>query len=332
MRILVVGAGAVGRVYGAALARGGAEVVVFVRDKHAAEAKRGFPLTRIAVLGRRETQHFTPDDVVVGIDEVANDRFEQVWLAVPTDALEGVWLDQLLRATRQATIVCLQPGLDVHARLVALVPEDRLVFGGIGMLAYATPMEGSTDPRETSTGPGVAYFFPPGNPTRVSGTSERRAIGVRDALRAGDCPVELVRDARVELVFGSAALLPQMAALEIAGWTFEGYRKSNAPELGAAASREAVDVASAVLGLDPPPATSLLLAPLLRVGTRVANLTAPLDIESFLRVHFKKVGAQTRLLLRQWREAAIRHELPHEGIDALLEELDAVEAAAAPEG
>ena len=47
-----------------------------------------------------------------------------------------------------------------------------------------------------------------------------------------------------------------------------------------------------------------------------------------MRVHFKKVGAQTRLLLRQWQRAAVRHQMTHEGLDALLEELEALDEAA----
>ena len=44
MKVLVVGAGAVGQVYGHALARGGARVTFLVKPKHVEEARRGFVL------------------------------------------------------------------------------------------------------------------------------------------------------------------------------------------------------------------------------------------------------------------------------------------------
>jgi 2-dehydropantoate 2-reductase len=326
MRILVVGAGAVGQVYGCTLQAGGAAVAVFVRDKHAEQAARGYDLTKIPLFGRRIAQRFVPTDVVTSPEEVAETRFDQVWLCVPTDALAGAWLGELLAATGDATIVCLQPGLEVKTRLLALAAETRIVFGVIGMMAFAAPMEGSDDPRETATPPSVAYLLPRGNPTRISGTSERRALAVQSALRAGGAPVALARDASRDLVFGSALLLPQVAALEIAGWSFREYRESNAVELGAAATREAVRIASALAGVDPPAASYFVLPPLLRLGSRLARLAAPLDVESFLRVHFTKVGSQTRLLLEEWRNAAKRLDLAHEGIDALLEELDGAHA------
>jgi len=331
MRILVVGAGAVGQVYGNALQAGGATVSVFVRDKYAAGARRGYALTRIPLLGRRLSEQFVPNEVLTTADEVRERRFEQIWLCVATDALAGTWLEEVLEACVDATVVCLQPGLDVKARLVSLVPESRVAFGMIGMLAFSAPLEGSVDRRELDTPASVAYFHPPAGSTRVSSTSERRALDVVGALRAGRAPAELCRDANEEMGFSSAMLVPHIAALEVAGWAFAAYRASNAPELGAAASREALRLTSALTGADAPIAASLLLPPLVRFGSRFSRIAAPFDVESFLRVHFTKVATQTRLMIEEWRGAAEARGLEHEGLAALVEELEGEAAQSAGE-
>ena len=49
MRALIVGAGAVGQVYGLHLQRGGAEVGFFVKERQAAQANRRVRVARLEV-------------------------------------------------------------------------------------------------------------------------------------------------------------------------------------------------------------------------------------------------------------------------------------------
>ncbi|HIA02218.1 MAG TPA: hypothetical protein EYN66_09955, partial [Myxococcales bacterium] len=44
VKVLIIGAGAVGQIYGYFLQRAGAEVSFFVKDKYAEECRQGFPL------------------------------------------------------------------------------------------------------------------------------------------------------------------------------------------------------------------------------------------------------------------------------------------------
>ena len=52
MRVLIVGAGAVGQVYGHHLQRGGAEVTFLVKPRYETDARAGFTLWRLRRLGR----------------------------------------------------------------------------------------------------------------------------------------------------------------------------------------------------------------------------------------------------------------------------------------
>ena len=70
MNILLVGAGAVGQVYGRHLARAGHQVTFFVKPRYAAELAAGLPLHRLGYL-RTESEHWQEYAVVSTVDEVA---------------------------------------------------------------------------------------------------------------------------------------------------------------------------------------------------------------------------------------------------------------------
>lgn len=326
MRALIVGAGAVGQVYGHHLAKGGWEVSVFVRPGRRAEAQAGYTLTRVRPVGRRASETFHPVHVLTSAEEVdLAGRFDQVWLCVPTDALDEALIASATRASPRSTVVVLAPGPFVGELAIRAVGQARAVFGLIGMASYHAPLEGSDDPRETATPEGLAYFLAK---TRLSGASERRALEAVSGLRAGGCPAELVADASRDGAFGSAALMPGVAGLELAGWSFAALREGEALDLTVAAMDECFAVAEARAGRPAPLPAFARSAPALRLATQLAPRFAPLDLERFLQAHFVKVGHQTTLLLSQSVAEEERLGLPHGALDRLLAAL--AEARAQP--
>ncbi len=326
-RILIVGAGAAGQVFGLYLARGGADVSVFVRPKHEAAARAGYPLYRVDPFGRRKAERLVPREVHTTVDDLARaEPFDQVWLCVATTSLDPEWLSDVAAATAPATLVSFQPGLGVRERFEQAVADTRRIAQGvIGFLAWATPLEGSTDPRELKTAddPGIAYFAPPGMVIPISSSSERRALEVIDALRAGGMGSHLVGDAEADLAFGTALLMPVVGGLELAGWSFATFREGDAAKLVTEAAKEALAVTIAETGREPPVLSRALLLPeLLRLGSWVMPKVAPIDVETYLRVHFTKVGEQTRMLLAGYSERAARHGLPNEAIERMTRGLE----------
>ncbi len=324
-RILIAGAGAAGQVFGHHLALGGADVTVLVRPHHEDGARRGFRMVRVGLTGGRRASAFTPL-VLTSVDAAARaERFDQTWLCVATNALDDRWLADVAAATAPSTLVSFQPGLGVRERLLRAAPSDRVAQGVIAFLAWATPLPGSDDPREVAAegAPGTAYLVPPLEPIVVSGGSERRVLDVVDALRAGGLASHIVRDAEADLAFSTALLMPMVAALEIAGWSFATFRKSEVAELASRSASQTLAVAEAETGRPPPWfASAFLAAPLLRLGALVAPLVAPLDLETYLRVHFTKVGEQTRLLLAGYGERARARGLSYDAIEAIVRGLE----------
>ncbi len=325
-RVLIVGGGAVGQVYGHHIARGGAHVSMLVREKYADAARAGYDLVRIFARKHRVPARFVPHDVVTNASDVAARSFDQAWLTVATPPLLRGELDEALVATKDATVVSLQPGLTVADHLAKLVAPSRAVVGIIGMQSFVAPLEDSSDPIEQATGPGVAYFFPPFVESMFSGPADR-TLRVVDALRAGGAPARGIADASATAAGSSALLIPVVAALETAGWSFDELVRSGAASLGARAAREASAVVAKTLGRDPPVATKLLTGGLVGLVARVAKRFAPLDIESFHRVHFSKVSEQTRLMLTEYAEEAERLSLDHEALDELRKSLDTLDAS-----
>lgn len=303
-RILLVGAGAVGQAYGYHLSRGGAQVSYLVKPKYRAQAEAGFLLYRHQLVGQPRALHFSGFEVLTDHEEVGAQVWDQVWLCVPSTALHGEWLSDLGERLGEATLVSLQPGLEDIEQVSAAYPAEKIVLGMITLISYQTPLVGE-HLRE-----GVAYLLPPGAPILFSdllptshAVLQRRAHAVAEALNAGDCPAK-VDPRTVQLAgFAAAVMVPVVAAVETAGWSFVRFRQSPAAELASTAAREAQQIVADHLHASPPIALRLarrseFLGLALRMGARVM----PFDLEVYLEYHFTKVGAQTRQILDNYIE------------------------------
>lgn len=315
MRVLIIGAGAVGLVYGKHLADGGAQVTLYVRPSRREEARAGYDLTRVWLFGARKTSRFVPHAVVTSTSEALALDVDQAWVATSTTALGEPWLAELLAAVPRANVVFLQPGGDAIARMKALVPDDeRRVRGAIAMASWASPLAGSREPRETSTPEGIAYLLPPLGPTGFEGP---RAKEIAAALSRGGCPA-VVTNVTKSLAVGSSILLPHVVALEAGEWRLARLASRELAALAAGASREALAIACASLELPPPFLARLLARALVtQIVARVARLVTPFDLEVYLRAHFLKVRDQTVLLIGEYIRDGRARSLPTTSLEAL---------------
>jgi ketopantoate reductase len=306
MRALVVGAGAVGQAYGYHLARGGAEVSFLVKPAHAAELAG--PLT-LYPLNRRRRQRTQPVQFrgfgVLTDPAGAREPWDQVYLAISSTALRaGDWFGRLAAAMGQATLVLLQPGPDDRRFVQRHLPDERIVQGVITLISYRAPLPGETRFPQ----PGVAYWFPPLAPSLMSGA---RVAPVLAALRAGRLPARRHRNIGAVSSFPTALLMPLMAALERASWSFRTIREPGRLKLAAEAAREALRVMAHHEGRPAPWPLHLVNRPLaVRLALAAAPRLMPLDIETYLRVHFTKVGDQTRDFLRTYASLGEAAGLP----------------------
>lgn len=310
MRVLIVGAGAVGLVYARHLQRDGHDVTFYVREKYLDDVAAGFTLYPL-----NEGQDPVRLDGIPGIaslEQVRAGTWDQVWLCIPTTGLFGDWLGPFMDAVGDALVVSFQPGLRVGELLGAHVPPDRLAKGIIAFSSWPAPLPGSTRPE-----PGTAYWCPPLTPNLFEGPGAPEIAG---ALKRGGLPAR-VGDADAQTTKGSAILLTMMAAMECGGWTFSGLRSAPWAQLAADAGKQALAISCKHMGISPGP-VGLLPHPLVQGAlTHLAPVVAPFDIERFFEVHFTKVGAQTEVALDGWIQAGTELSLPTDRIEELRDAL-----------
>ncbi|ATB30428.1 ketopantoate reductase family protein [Melittangium boletus] len=296
-RVLLVGAGAVGQVFAHYLRSAGCAVTFLVKEKHAAQARAGFTLYELGV--RQRTPAPTPLSgfgVLVSEREVQKERWDQVWLCVSSTALRsGEGLKKLAASTGDATWVMLQPALDDREWLLQWIPAERLVTGMIPFLAFHAPLT----PEDALKGPGTAFWMPPLSRGLFSGPSERLWPLLR-TLRAGGFPVKEDADVTRAASIPSAMLCAAVLGLEAVGWSFERLLRPESLERTLGAAREAARIAEWATGASPASLLPLLRPVLIKASLALATRVAPVDLETFLRVHFTKVGEQTRLMLRTY--------------------------------
>jgi 2-dehydropantoate 2-reductase len=122
MNILIVGAGAVGALFGSALARQGARVSVVCRSDYDAVSRDGYDI-RSPVFG---DHRFRPERVY---REVAECREPPDYLVLTSKVLDDVDRAALIRPAvgPRTVIVLIQNGVDIEAPIAAAFPENELL-------------------------------------------------------------------------------------------------------------------------------------------------------------------------------------------------------------
>ena len=115
--------------------------------------------------------------------------------------------------------------------------------------------------------------------------------------------------------------MPIIAALEAADWSFSTLNRRPHVTRACEASLEALAIISHKLGIPQPKARHLMRPLVLRIVLSLARLGTPVNLEEFLKLHFTKVGAQTRLFLDEWVHVAQQAHLPAPQLNALLQDI-----------
>lgn len=309
MKILVVGAGAVGQVYGLHLQRAGHELSFFVKEKYAAGLRDGLTLHRLARRGH-VTESMTGFGIVSRVEDVAAARWDQVWLALSSDALRGELAINLLRAVGDATVVCLQPDIGDGDRVRNIVPPVQVVQGMIPFISFQSPLPGRPGPD------GMAFYLPPLMPTMLAG-EKNRVDAIILALRRGGMRAKCVRDFSRATAATTAMFQSLVATLESSQWNLAGLGSSAALAPGLAAAREAVAAVAAETGAGTASLRPMLSPFTWRLLLPVVLRIFPFDIEVYMRYHFSKVGVQTRLMLDSYIALGAAHRLPTPALTAL---------------
>ncbi|MDP1540347.1 MAG: 2-dehydropantoate 2-reductase N-terminal domain-containing protein [Moraxellaceae bacterium] len=319
MKILVVGAGAVGQVYAWHLAQAGHDVSFFVKAKYAEALRSGTTLYRLGRL-RTKQQIFRDFSIVTEPAVMAAQNWDQVWLALPSDAMRGELAVQILKSVGRATVISLQPDIEDVDYVRRYVPAEQVVQGLITFISYQSPLPDRSGPE------GMAYFLPPLAPGLFGG--EKLRVGaVVFALKTGGMSVKEVPDFAKAAIGAPAMLQPLIAALEVNDWHLNGFIGSTTFGVGLAASREALAVAEKHAGADIGQFKPLLNPWVWRLLLPLVRQILPFHLESLLRYHYGKVKTQSLMLLDSYIRLGSQHGLPTPALATLRNKLTDTAAA-----
>ncbi|MCA9562375.1 MAG: hypothetical protein KC561_02755 [Myxococcales bacterium] len=317
MNILLVGAGAVGKVYGRHLQLGGAKVSFLVKEKYVQELAPGVTMYALNQPTGRRKVTFEGFGLLTTPEDVAEERWDQVWFCLPENAIGGAWMPPVLNAIGDAVLVSPLPGGEARRALERHVPPERLVTGLINMISYEAPIadEGYDEP-------GTAYWFPPLGKSLFGGPRPA-TDSVVGALKAGGCPAKFSWNAGDKSSFGSSMLMPFLVALEGAEWSFLKLRTKyrGLLDLAGEASREAIAGVCAESGLEPPGVRHLLRPSVFGFALKRAQKFVPLPLEPYFKYHFTKTRPQTVHLIDGYIDACDRYDIPAPSLKTLREKI-----------
>ena len=167
----------------------------------------------------------------------------------------------------------------------------------------------------------MCWWFPPLSRANFSGSSAVVDDIVR-TLNDGQMSAKRVSDIELQLKFGSGILMPFVAVLEEAGWTFRRLREGRRLRAVSRAARQMINIS-----IGPSVrfrAYFMTQVWVLKVLTYVAPRFTPFDLERVLQVHFTKVGAQTRDMLARYIELGRSDHSATNAIHTVLKRLDNV--------
>ncbi len=305
--ILIVGAGAVGVVYGAALHAIGENVTFWVREKYLEEARQGIPLHKISLLG-------PPDKVSVSNQAVAKTEDlpnspDEIWLCVSKTAVKSQSITDLVNAFPESKIVSFQPGLTDLDQLKVRFPNHTIDGGVIGFVAY--------QPHARETQEGISVWYPPGAPSQFY---TENAENISGRLSRGGCPSKVDKNAPEIVPQMTIILNAFVLHLELVDWKFKRFKEVmtsfNAfivENLHIVNTHNKTQTMKGLLVLK----SSFTFQSLLKT----ISLAAPFDLEAYLEYHFLKVRDQLIAMLHENSKLADQMNLPHDETDALLTKL-----------
>lgn len=293
--ILMIGAGAVGAVYGYTLSQHH-NITFLVKEKNKPLIENGFHIHNVGKDKKaNHLTHFTQFKVLTPDSINKEMGWDQIYLCVPGTALPHLDLSNI--KTEDTSVVLLSSGQNDKSNLERLIPSEQIVSGMIGMLSRQWPQE------DTSTPLRVSYLLPPLVKMPFSCNTESRAKDIATTFKQAGFNAPVVNDVYQELLFPNIILSCLVLGLEKCNWSFQALIKNKTVRQAIIHNNRAFIKASEQRYKTKAPFALKIITPtLLGLGARIMPKFFPLDIEAFLKFHYTKVGAQTRVQLKEFTD------------------------------
>lgn len=289
MKILIVGAGAVGLVYGQHFTRGGHHVQYLIKKKYATSFHSGVRLSRL----RPFRQPLSKIESVALRYDWQGD-YDLVILAISSPALRQLDWPELARQLQNTPILMLQPSSADLSLLEQHFKPQQIAQGLISLIAYQAPLQ-------TPCMDHIEYYLPPiSMPISADIELRDRIIQLfkQSGIAATPSP-SAVAASKLPAAF----LMTFLAALEQAHWQFNTLRQR--PHLLkqlAWAQWQLLPQLQPLTWWQKIVLKGILTPTCYRLLLRLAPYSVPLPLERYLQYHFIKVREQTYLYLTDYQQ------------------------------
>jgi 2-dehydropantoate 2-reductase len=192
MRIAVIGAGGIGAIYGASLAKAGAEVIFVARGAHVAAMREN----GLRIEGDRGEMHIRPAQATD--DPASIGTVDYVLFSVKLWDVESAGEQIRPIVGRDTTVIPLQNGVDAAERLAAILGPER-VMGGTAFVTGSIVAPGIV--RQTGTYQQMTFG-------ELDASSRERGPRLRDLCAAAGFEGVLSPDVRIPIWEKFSLLVP----------------------------------------------------------------------------------------------------------------------------
>ncbi|MFT4764258.1 MAG: hypothetical protein ACI9OH_001352 [Oleispira sp.] len=317
MNILIVGAGAVGLVYGHHFANAGHQVTFLVKEKYQqaleAEKKKGVVLYHL-----NNDKHLQQPLLFTRFSTITEwqdaEGFDLIVLSISSTALRQLPLsiinNKIKESINSVSLLMLQPSEEDLEHLTAVIDDEHILQGMITLISYQTDHI-----NERINPAGTAYYLPP-LPMPISACKplrqqEQDSLKLKDVVtlfNQSGIKAKAVNSALDESRLISAFFMTLLCALEAADWQFERLKNSERLlQQLSAAQKELLPQKIITNGVFTPLKKRLLavlLKPwLYKMLIKISPRVIPLPLEAYLKKHFLKVRPQTLMYLQDYQNA-----------------------------
>jgi len=323
MNILIVGAGAVGLVYGYHFANAGHQVTFLVKEKYqqALEDDKQEGIVLYQLNKDKDLQRplrFNNFSTITQWDKA--DGFDLIILSISSTALRQLPLaaikEKVVSSKKSANLLMLQPSEEDLEHLAQVIPKEHILQGMITLISY------QTDNINEGVNPaGTAYYLPP-LPMPISASQlPQQKNTLKNAVslfQQSGVKAKSVNSALDESRIMSAFFMTFLCALEAANWKLNRL-KDSAQLLSQLAEAQRALLPLKVGGnsitiMLKKIALNLILRPwFYKLLIILSPRLIPLPLEAYLKKHFLKVRPQTVLYMQDYHK-----QYPSKAVASLL--------------
>jgi 2-dehydropantoate 2-reductase len=315
MNILIVGAGAVGLVYGHHFVNAGHQVTFLVKEKYQ-QALEDDKQEGIVLYHLNKDKHlqqplrFSNFTTITQWDQA--DGFDLIALSISSTALRQLPLpaikEKIDNSKNAISLLMLQPSEEDLEHLIQVIAEEHILQGRITLISYQTD-----DINDGINPAGTAYYLPP-LPMPISASDQRqqhqqeRLNKVVTVFNQSGIKAKAVNSALDESRLLSAFFMTFLCALEAANWEFDRLKNSNVLLLKLSAAQkdllpQKIMTNGVFTQIKKGLLASLLKPWLYRTLIKISPTFIPLPLEAYLKKHFLKVRPQTLMYMQDYQNA-----------------------------